>query len=343
MLDPFCGSGTSGLEAIRLGRRFIGIDTNPVALLISEAKLAFPSPKALRSALTQILYSSQSIFAEHAAPPHPNESELLKWYHPQTMAALNGILHAILQIESKLVRKCFLALFSAILKNCSSQGRHWGWVCDNVTPKINEISFKDATAIFVAASNDFLRESDQAFREAQIHLEGVTRQQLRKQSTFLHGDCVQKLKALDDRSVDLIVTSPPYYGVADYVKSQRLSFLWFDVDKLESLHLGFRDFERLRATEAGARSVRHRSNSHEAYMAFMESFFHECLRVLRPDASLTLVVGESSSRASTIDDMVSLASTAGLALNARLGRDIKATRRRLMAKVKGEEILVFCA
>src|SRR5687768_18614307 len=36
--DPFVGSATTGIEALRSGRRFWGGDINPVAVLISKAK-----------------------------------------------------------------------------------------------------------------------------------------------------------------------------------------------------------------------------------------------------------------------------------------------------------------
>jgi len=36
--DPFLGSATTGIEALRTGRAFWGADINPVALLISRAK-----------------------------------------------------------------------------------------------------------------------------------------------------------------------------------------------------------------------------------------------------------------------------------------------------------------
>lgn len=343
VLDPFCGSGTTGVEAVRLSRRFVGIDTNPVALLMSEAKLAFVSPQMLRATTDKVIQESQGIFGNGALPDHPRHQELLRWYHPQTVDALNRLLSSILQVESRLVRNSLLAIFSAILKGCSSQGRHWGWVCDNVTPRANEIIYKDAAAAFADAARAFSQESDRAFRAAQVHSGKITRDQLRKQSALMGGDCVQRLKTFEPSSIDLIVTSPPYYGVADYVKSQRLSYLWFDRDELASQQLGFRSFEELRSMEAGARSNRHRKNSHELYIAFMASFFQECSRVLKEDATLALVVGESSSRAATIGEIVSLAERAGFVLNSRLGRNIKATRRRLMAKVKGEEILVFGA
>ena len=38
VVDIFCGSGTTLVEALSLGRNAIGIDANPLACLISEAK-----------------------------------------------------------------------------------------------------------------------------------------------------------------------------------------------------------------------------------------------------------------------------------------------------------------
>lgn len=39
ILDPFCGSGTTGVAALQLGRRFIGFDVSPPSLKIAEARL----------------------------------------------------------------------------------------------------------------------------------------------------------------------------------------------------------------------------------------------------------------------------------------------------------------
>ena len=39
VLDPFMGSGTTGVAAVRLGRRFIGIEKDPRYFAIAKARI----------------------------------------------------------------------------------------------------------------------------------------------------------------------------------------------------------------------------------------------------------------------------------------------------------------
>ena len=39
ILDPFCGSGTTGAVAVRLGRRFVGIEMNPEYIKLAEKRI----------------------------------------------------------------------------------------------------------------------------------------------------------------------------------------------------------------------------------------------------------------------------------------------------------------
>jgi hypothetical protein len=51
VLDPFLGGGTSAVEALASGRRFVGFDLNPLAILLTKAKttpLSRPDRDALR-------------------------------------------------------------------------------------------------------------------------------------------------------------------------------------------------------------------------------------------------------------------------------------------------------
>lgn len=40
VLDPFCGAGTTGVAALRLGRRFLGIDLNPEYVALARDRIA---------------------------------------------------------------------------------------------------------------------------------------------------------------------------------------------------------------------------------------------------------------------------------------------------------------
>lgn len=48
VLDPFCGSGTTGAVAVRTGRNFIGIDLNPEYLAMARRRIAAVAPMFTR-------------------------------------------------------------------------------------------------------------------------------------------------------------------------------------------------------------------------------------------------------------------------------------------------------
>jgi len=54
VLDPFCGSGVMVAEALRLGRKAIGIDINPVAIFITRNTIRYVNPKKIRKEFKKI-------------------------------------------------------------------------------------------------------------------------------------------------------------------------------------------------------------------------------------------------------------------------------------------------
>ncbi len=54
ILDPFVGSGTAGREALNRGRRFIGIDINPVAIHLSQLLVVPPAAEVVAAAADEV-------------------------------------------------------------------------------------------------------------------------------------------------------------------------------------------------------------------------------------------------------------------------------------------------
>src|SRR4051794_8577695 len=80
-------------------------------------------------------------------------------------------------------------------------------------------------------------------------------------ATLNRGDCLQVLRTLPEASVHCCVTSPPYWGLRNY-----------NVDGQIGLEASF-----------------------EAYIERMVEVFREVRRVLRPDGTLWLNLGDSYS------------------------------------------------
>jgi DNA modification methylase len=82
---------------------------------------------------------------------------------------------------------------------------------------------------------------------------------------ILHGDALTMLRTLPSGSVHCCVTSPPYYGLRSYLPAGH-------PDKALEIGLG---------------------ETVDAYVARLVEVFAECWRVLRPDGTLWLNLGDS--------------------------------------------------
>jgi hypothetical protein len=275
ILDPFGGSGTTVLEAARLGRRSIYSDAVSACVFITRAKTAastvgIPSD-IVREILNELTWDYTCRSNEEGRNGEGSALALVKWYHSDTLAQLRYIWKLIERYEDA-HRLSLELLFSDLLFACASTSRaltrtgklrrhHWGWVADNVIPK--DLVSHDAVNGFRSRLNAL--PPPQSVSAAPIILQGEA----------------QSL-AVDSGSVDLIVTSPPYVGVIDYVKANRMLYLWMNWP-----------FDMERAAEIGARYRRQRPTIVTDYLAQMSCCWHEFQRVLKPGGLLAVVIGES--------------------------------------------------
>ena len=279
VLDPFVGSGTTLIEALRLNRNAVGNDRTRACVFIAEAKLRalrVPLRTELRQQLArELAWSHLCRSTEIGRQGEGSNAELHTWYSVDTLAQLRFLWKLIENVERE-QQPLLQLIFSDVLFSCASTGNaltsggkprrhHWGWIADNVLPAV--LVDHDATSIFVERLI-----AAEAIQETSLNA-GIS-------GEVIHGDA--RHLDVSSNSVDLVVTSPPYAGMIDYTLAHRLLYLWMNWDLSED-----------RNSEIGARFKRKRRNLLDEYLADMEDCWKEIIRVLKPGRACAIVLGES--------------------------------------------------
>lgn len=128
LLDPYCGSGSSFMSGIEYGiKKFVGFDLNPLALMITKAKLTFIDSQIVleekRNILNQILiqkFKNQGIF-NHKLDKNPldNITNLDFWIEKNAQTDLRIVYSCIKNLNNRAVQNLFLLAFSETLRESS--------------------------------------------------------------------------------------------------------------------------------------------------------------------------------------------------------------------------------
>ena len=281
VFDPFAGSGVTLVEAARLGRRFIGTDINPFAVEIARAKfLAIENAtKDWQEDLNKEVSSCRSTESARDYLERVSIStEVPRWFESKTLDELLCI-HEIILNNRRNSFELEKVIFSSILKSCCSQRRHYTYITDGCYPR--EFKYRPAKKLF-------MEKVELVRRAAEIFKEQYRRKYFNEYK--YDGDIrladARKIEWINDASVDLIVTSPPYLCTHDYLKAMRLINLFFPKE----------NFKSFLENEIGARYKRQRRGAYEEYVKNMKEAFQECQRVLKRGGFLGMTIGKGKGK-----------------------------------------------
>lgn len=331
VLDPFVGSGTTLVEAARLGRVGIGNDVNPLSFLITKAKTAYINPIDLEMAFKTIKELLEENTHEVLIPDFPNKCS---WYHEDTLYQLGHIYSVINNHYNRKIRYLLQVCFSAILKKCCTQRDHYTYVADNMYPK------KQSELIYVNAKKEFILHLGKTISAiisfySDIKNQGMKPKGLLSQFQVLNEDS-RTLKSIKDEIADIVVTSPPYANVTDYTTGHRLSFYWLEIG----------DLKNQKMNEIGARWKRARSAALDDYIKDLYISSSHIWRALKKGGYFCLVFGETSSVRKKYElnskILSLLKNKLGFELlSKKIERSISAKRIRAVRGVSREHIYIF--
>ena len=133
--DIFCGSGTTLVEGLMLRRNVIGLDANPLAVLISNAKTTPLQPgdkelllelidRAARFAIHITVDDQPSLFASPAfvsSAARPSDKAISFWFEPFVVEELAEIRSWCQALPTESARDLALVTLSAIIVGVSFQ------------------------------------------------------------------------------------------------------------------------------------------------------------------------------------------------------------------------------
>lgn len=214
ILDPFCGRGTTLYAARLSGLPSVGIDINPVAVAIAQAKLAQVTPSTVVRLARQIL--------NRGSQCEVPGGEFWQWcYEGETLREIITLRENLIELHTPTA-----AMLRAVVLGILHGPRNKGIpsYLSNQMPRTYASKPAYAVKFWKARGMEPTRIST---------LDVITRRvdRMLKSTPLAHGgrvylgDSVKTLRGLSQK-FDLVVTSPPYYGMRTYVADQWLRS-WF--------------------------------------------------------------------------------------------------------------------
>jgi SAM-dependent methyltransferase len=285
IVDPFCGSGTSLVEARAAGIRAIGVDLNPLAVLVARAK-TWTAPPRRRKQLHQVGHEVTGLVlaagkaarrsGAEAAPmrkpvgfdPNARNRRLASWFAPHVRRELELIAFHLdhLKASDPELAGILTACLSAILYKVSSRTSDTDgtWVARNVPRGAAARHFAQRVELLTSGLHDLAR------------VPGPTPEVFEHDARGL-GEIVPA------GSAAAVIASPPYAGTYDYAEHQRLRF--------DFLALRHRELD---AGEIGSRrSFDQDPEAAVRWRGALADALDAIARVLTPGRPAAIVVGDS--------------------------------------------------
>ncbi len=241
LFDPYCGTGTSLVEALTQGINAIGTDLNPLARLVAQAKTSNPGPRKLDKYL-RVFYKFllDSNVSDYSELPSKIDSIARPefWFKPQVISKLYYIQKFINNIEDQNVQLFFRVAFSETVRE-SSNTRNGEFKLYRYN--IEKLKTFDPDVFRIMCTK--LQRNRTGLKS---FLDLIKKNKRQAKAKIFGFDSVHPIpkKYINPSSVDIVITSPPYgdsHTTVAYGQYSRLSASWLalpDPEKTDRVLMG---------------------------------------------------------------------------------------------------------
>lgn len=354
VLDPMMGSGTVLAIARSKGHYAIGVDIDPLAVLIAKVWTTSLDRDQVVEKAHVVLQRARTIFdglaVRDAYPVNSDDATkqfVRYWFDPYARRQLTSLATAISRTHDPIVRKALWCAFSRLIITKQS-GASRAMDLSHSRP---HRQFKNAPAKpftnFISAVE---RVVDNCIDNAEANKGPAP--------SVIAGDA--RNLQIKSNSIDLVLTSPPYLNAIDYIRCSKFSLVWmgYDVCELRGVRSASVGAEVGQTKDDAGDKVESvlidlkltpaLSSRNEAilrrFVSDMFSAMGEVSRVLKPGGRAIYVVGENTIRGTYVRNSAivdAIAKSVGLKLTERRSRNLPANRRYLPPPVKrgGKDML----
>ncbi|MFQ5980884.1 MAG: DNA methyltransferase [Candidatus Heimdallarchaeota archaeon] len=216
VLDPFVGSGTTCICAQLLGINSIGIEAHPFVFQMAKAKINWDlDQKIVQSAVRSFLNELQIRMSENQESLYPLESvpELLrKLYSDKALQNLLIARELVDDLQNEEFFLFFKVALATALRKVSQADTGWPYML----PKKKKTRERSPL--------DVLRELLNVQLEDLVYIQEKARKG--GETTLVQGDA-RDLSLIEDESINVAFTSPPYLNNFDYADRTRMETYFF--------------------------------------------------------------------------------------------------------------------
>lgn len=341
VLDPMVGSGTTLVVARALGHRATGFDMDPLAVLLSQVWCSSPPPQTIRAAAATVLARAskrwEKLRGDDTYPVNADDetrSFVRYWFNLSNRRQLRALADAIAGVKNARTRRVLWVAFSRLIIAKQAGVSYARDLAHSRPHKVDKTPLR--------ALDHFLGEVEKVLTAlATTSVEGVKR----LPAGIAAGDA-RRLSRVPAKSIDVIVTSPPYLNAIDYLRTSKFTLVWqgrrvAELRETRSTSIGSEVSGN--ATKGALKDVAKRMGSITKlperqqlmltkYLQDMDEVFGEFRRVLAPGGRVILVVGDTAVHGVRMRNsvgLIMLAERHGLTSLKHTRRPLPANRRYL--------------